>query len=213
MAGKKQPAGPLYVRPPREPMTAEDWQALRERGPGDPLTELLDAESAALREFLAREGLPVLEQVDSKSRVLERRESVRSVDGGFVCYRKGTISAGAIEAIEALQAIEMVRRTSGDWRAMWAFSAGAAIERTRTTVAWARAIHAGAGTIQGGKKGAARAHGPPDERRAKHEAWRARYAELRLKFPEADKDDLLEMIAAEPGGKSARTLRRYIKAK
>jgi hypothetical protein len=189
-----------------ERATALAWA---ERMSGDPLARLLDEWSAALREFLVHEGIEVLA---SPGALLPRTVNA-SIDGGFVQYREGEISPAAAQAINALSEIESTRLASGDWRALRAFNAGTAIERTRATASWARAIHAGVATMRGGRKCAAQTHGPAAAREAQHIRWCARFAELRRKFPEADKDDLLDIISAEPNGKSARTLRRYIKAK
>lgn len=75
---------------------------------------------------------------------------------------------------------------------------------------YARGFAAGEGTRRGGHKGAARAHGPHAEREAERERWRARFAELRQRFPEAPKKTLLGIVENETG-ETFRTLRRYIK--
>lgn len=210
MSKSKHPA-PIYHKPPLVPATDENVRAaFQPLCEPDPFGKLLDEWSEALRDFLGREGVPVLQRLPPVEQMLRTRETTTSVDGGFVCYRKGAISPGATEAIEALSAIEMTRRTTGDFQLLYAFNVGGAIERTRATVNWARAIHAGAATMRGGKKGAARAHGPHDQREVERERWRARFAELRQKFPTDPKKVLLGMIADETG-ETFRTLRRYIK--
>lgn len=91
-----------------------------------------------------------------------------------------------------------------------AYTAGEAFERARLRAEFSPTVDVADRVTRGGQKGAARAHGPHAERRAKREAWRVRFAELRAKFPEASKKTLLDMIAADTGEK-CRTLRRYIR--
>lgn len=77
-------------------------------------------------------------------------------------------------------------------------------------LAFSREFHAGVGTQQGGHKGADAAHGTITKREAEREGWRRRFADLRARFPEAQKKALLGVIASETG-ETFRTLRRYIK--
>jgi hypothetical protein len=73
-------------------------------------------------------------------------------------------------------------------------------------------VRAGEGTVRGGKKAADAKHGTADEREARREAWRARFAVLRSEFPTDDKGRLLDILEEETGT-PVRTLRRYIPQK
>jgi hypothetical protein len=170
---------------------------------------MLDEESHTLRDYLAGQGVALLARLPEPDAMTPGYSYV-SVAGGHVAYQKREAHPGVIEAVEALAAVEHVRRSAGESRVLAAVALGAALERTRTAAAFARAIHTGNAVRSGGKVGFARAHGPHAERAAEREQWRARFAELRHKFPEAPKKVLLGMIADETT-ETVRTLRRYIK--
>jgi hypothetical protein len=145
----------------------------------------------------------VLEQLrDQAERMAGAPPSERHDVGRIREYQE--LFAAAERLLEALDTPE----TSAERLALLAYCVGDLASRAELR-ALGPELHAGFAVRRGGRAGAARAHGPHAERTAEWERWRARFAELRRKFPEAQKKTLIGMIQTETGA-TVRTLRRRI---
>ena len=140
MKPRKHRVPPIYRKPPSVPATPE---RLREWAQPDPLGRMLAEWTGALHELLTREGVPVEATVpfaEWEARLGRGSIDARIVEGGQVWYREADASPLALEAIDALAAIEAIRRKSGDYRVLAAVDFGQALERLRATAAFAAAL-------------------------------------------------------------------------